>query len=36
VNSTPELRQAADTVMRVVQERLRQRRDPTKPPASPS
>lgn len=36
VNSTPELRQVADTVMRVVQERLHQRRDPKKPPSSPS
>jgi hypothetical protein len=36
VNSTPELRQAADTVMRAVQDRLHQRRGPTKPRSSPS
>ncbi len=36
VNNTPELRQLADTVIRVVQERLRQRRDRKKPPSSSS
>jgi len=36
VNNTPELRRFADTVIQVVQERVRRKRQPKEPPSSPS